>query len=80
MVKRIDYFPSSESMQNSLKPIYEIHEGWQKSTQGAKSWSDLPALAIKYVRRIEELFKSSGITFIDQSQERGHYIGKGSIY
>ena len=55
--KRIDYFPSSESMQNSLKPIYEIHEGWQKSTQGAKSWSDLPALAIKYVRRIEELLK-----------------------
>ena len=38
-----------------IKPIYEIHKGWNEKTQGAKSWSELPAYAIKYVRRIEEL-------------------------
>ena len=53
--KKIDYFPCSESMQAKLKPIYETHKGWLESTQGAKTWSELPALAIKYVRRIEEL-------------------------
>ena len=42
-------------MQAKLKPIYETHKGWLESTQGAKTWSELPALAIKYVRRIEEL-------------------------
>ena len=54
--KKIDYFPCSESMQGMLEPIYETHsKGWLESTQGAKTWSELPALAIKYVRRIEEL-------------------------
>ena len=53
--KKIDYFPASEFEQNKLKPIYENHQGWKESTKGAKSWTELPALAIKYVRRIEEL-------------------------
>lgn len=53
--KKIDYFPCSETSQAILEPIYETHSGWLESTQGAKTWSDLPALAIKYVRRIEEL-------------------------
>jgi len=53
--KIINYFPVSEIQQRNLKPVYEIHKGWQENTQGARSWSDLPALAIKYVRRIEEL-------------------------
>ena len=53
--KKIDYFPLSESDQKKIVPIYEVHKGWLEKTQGAKSWSDLPALAIKYVRRIEEL-------------------------
>ena len=53
--KKIDYFPCSESMQAKLEPIYETHKGWLENTQGAKTWSELPALAIKYVRRIEEL-------------------------
>ena len=38
-----------------LVPIYETHKGWVEKTKGAKSWTELPALAIKYVRRIEEL-------------------------
>ena len=53
--KIINYFPVSEIQQRNLKPVYEVHKGWQENTQGARSWSDLPALAIKYVRRIEEL-------------------------
>ena len=53
--KKIDYFPCSESMQSKLEPIYETHKGWLENTQGAKTWSELPALAIKYVRRVEEL-------------------------
>jgi adenylosuccinate synthase len=56
--KKIDYFPTSEFEQQSLKPIYEKHKGWLENTQGAKSWNDLPSLAIKYVRRIEDLIKT----------------------
>lgn len=53
--KKINYFPSSEYEQENLIPIYETHSGWKQSTKGAKNWSGLPALAIKYVRRLEEL-------------------------
>ena len=56
--KRINYFPNLEFEQINLEPIYEIHKGWMENTQGARSWSELPALAIKYVRRIEELLKT----------------------
>ncbi len=67
--KMIDYFPSSETMQSSLEPIYETHKGWMESTQGAKSWSDLPALAIKYVRRIEELLETQ-VSILSTSPKR----------
>jgi adenylosuccinate synthase len=53
--KKINHFPQSESDQKKIIPIYETHKGWEEKTKGAKSWSNLPALAIKYVRRIEEL-------------------------
>ena len=53
--EKIDYFPNLDFEQNELQPIYEKHRGWMENTQGAKSWSELPALAIKYVRRVEEL-------------------------
>ncbi len=53
--KKINYFPQSESDQKNIVPIYETQKGWKEKTMGAKSWSELPALAIKYVRRIEEL-------------------------
>ena len=52
--KKINYFPHSESDQKKIEPIYEVHEGWVESTQRARSWSELPALAIKFVRRIED--------------------------
>src|SRR6202166_1726576 len=51
----IDYLPAGEGAQARLEPIYETIEGWKESTAGARSWADLPAQAIKYVRRIEEL-------------------------
>lgn len=53
--KRYDYLPASTSLQAKAKPIYEEIDGWSESTAGAKSWAELPAQAIKYVRRIEEL-------------------------
>ena len=66
--KKIDYFPLSESDQRVIKPIYETHKGWMESTQGARSWTDLPALAIKYVRRIEELLQTQ-VSLYQQVQE-----------
>ncbi len=50
-----DYFPSSMRLQAELEPIYEDIPGWAENTQGARSWAELPAAAIKYIRRIEEL-------------------------
>ena len=67
--KRIDYFPISEYEQENLKPIYETFEGWNESTKGAKNWSQLPALAIKYVRRIEELIGAQ-VVILSTSPER----------
>ncbi len=67
--KKIDYFPLSESDQRVIKPIYETHKGWMKSTRGAKSWTDLPALAIKYVRRIEELLETQ-VSLLSTSPRR----------
>ncbi len=67
--KQIDYFPLSELDQKNIKPIYESHKGWMTSTQGAKTWSDLPALAIKYVRRIEELLATQ-VSLLSTSPRR----------
>jgi adenylosuccinate synthase len=50
-----DYLPPHPSDQASVEPVYETIEGWSGSTAGARSWADLPAQAIKYIRRIEEL-------------------------
>jgi adenylosuccinate synthase len=55
--KTLDYFPPSQKIQAGIEPIYEEIEGWQASTFGARSWADLPAQAIKYIRRIEELIE-----------------------
>ena len=53
--REIDYLPAGEQAQGRVEPIYETVEGWQDSTAGARSWAQLPAQAVKYVRRIEEL-------------------------
>ena len=71
--KKINYFPVSEYEQENLKPVYETFEGWNESTKGARSWSELPALAIKYVRRIEELINAR-VVILSTSPERDDTI------
>ena len=56
-----------------MEPIYETLEGWQDSTTGARSWADLPATAIKYVRRIEELI-GAPVALLSTSPERLYTI------
>jgi adenylosuccinate synthase len=53
--KEIDHLPAGEGAQARIKPVYETIEGWKEPTANARSWADLPAQAIKYVRRVEEL-------------------------
>lgn len=51
----MDYLPATAAAQARVKPVYETMDGWSDSTRGARSWNDLPAQAVKYVRRLEEL-------------------------
>lgn len=55
--ERSEYLPTAADQQARCTPIYEEMQGWSESTEGAKSWNDLPANAIKYVKRIEELIE-----------------------
>ena len=65
----LDYFPSHAADQMAVEPIYEVMEGWSQSTAGARRWADLPAAAIKYIRRIEELIHCP-VTLVSTSPER----------
>jgi len=69
----IDYLPSHSADQARVEPIYEEIEGWPGSTRGARSWADLPARAIKYVRRIEELIRCP-VALVSTSPERDDTI------
>jgi adenylosuccinate synthase len=71
--KTIDYFPASPRGQAAVQPIYETYEGWPESTRGARSWVDLPANAIKYIRRIEELIEAP-VAMLSTSPERDDTI------
>jgi len=53
--ERLDYLPATAAAQAAVEPVYETMPGWHASTRGARSWNDLPAEAVKYVRRLEEL-------------------------
>ncbi len=66
-------FPAAPGAQAAAEPIYETIEGWRDSTRGARSWADLPAQAIKYVRRIEELVEAP-VTLVSTSPERDDTI------
>jgi adenylosuccinate synthase len=66
---RIDYLPASMGAQARVKPIYETLEGWSDTTAGARSWADLPAQAIKYVRYIEEQI-GAPVAMLSTSPER----------
>jgi adenylosuccinate synthase len=54
----IDHLPAAQGAQARVEPIYEVLEGWSGSTDGARSWAELPAQCIKYVRRLEELIEA----------------------
>ncbi len=69
----LDYLPASQAAQAKVEPIYETIEGWSGTTQGARSWADLPAAAIKYVRRIEELIEAP-VALLSTSPERADTI------
>lgn len=67
--KTLDYFPAGMGDQAAARPIYETMEGWSETTRGARSWVDLPATAVKYVRRIEELI-GAPVALLSTSPER----------
>ena len=67
--QRLDRLPAGTNQQARVKPIYETFQGWQASTEGKRSWAALPAQAIKYVKRIEELIECP-VTLLSTSPER----------
>ena len=71
--KKLDYLPPHPADQARVEPVYEEIRGWGESTQGARSWADLPARAIKYVRRIEELI-GAPVALLSTSPERDDTI------
>ncbi|MFO1105514.1 MAG: adenylosuccinate synthase [Amaricoccus sp.] len=70
---RIDHLPMAAALQARVLPVYETMEGWAETTAGARSWADLPAQAIKYVRRIEELI-GCPVAMLSTSPERDDTI------
>ncbi len=68
----IDYLPASQGRQARVEPQYITIEGWQGTTVGARSWADLPAQAVKYVRLIEELIGAPVALAVDEPRARGH--------
>ncbi|MBV9330938.1 MAG: adenylosuccinate synthase, partial [Alphaproteobacteria bacterium] len=69
----IDYLPAAPGEQKKISPVYETLEGWSESTRGARRWADLPANAIKYVRRIEELI-GAPVALLSTSPDRDDTI------
>src|SRR5258706_369658 len=67
--KRYDSLPAGTATKAELEPVYETAEGWRESTRGARSWADLPATAIKYIRRLEELI-GAPVAMLSTSPER----------
>jgi adenylosuccinate synthase len=67
--QKIDYLPASMGAQANVEPIYETLEGWTETTAGARSWAELPAQAVKYVRYIEELI-GAPVAMLSTSPER----------
>jgi len=71
--RRLDYLPTAADQQARCVPVYEEVEGWRESTEGARSWADLPGAAVKYVRRIEELI-GCPVAMLSTSPERDDTI------
>ena len=71
--KILDYLPSHAQEQARVEPIYEEMEGWSESTVGARSYADLPANAIKYIQRVQELIECP-VALVSTSPERDDTI------
>lgn len=71
--KEIDYLPANAAEQARVEPIWESFEGWKESTEGARSWGELPAQAVKYVRHVEELIQAP-VALLSTSPERDDTI------
>jgi adenylosuccinate synthase len=71
--ERLDRLPAGQNSQSRIEPIWESFEGWSQSTRGARSWAELPAQAVKYVRHIEELIECP-VTLLSTSPERDDTI------
>ncbi|MBH9536105.1 MULTISPECIES: adenylosuccinate synthase [Novosphingopyxis] len=71
--KILDYLPAHAADQEAVEPIYEEMEGWQATTAGARSWADLPAQAIKYISRVQELIETP-VALVSTSPERDDTI------
>ncbi|MFK5977718.1 MAG: adenylosuccinate synthase [Rhizobiaceae bacterium] len=71
--KLIDYLPASQGRQARVEPVYETLEGWEGTTVGARTWNELPAQAVKYVRHVEELI-GAPVALLSTSPERDDTI------
>ncbi len=65
----LDYYPANAADQAGVEAVYETMPGWHESTAGARSWAELPAAAIKYIRRVEELIQCP-VALVSTSPER----------
>ena len=70
---RLDYFPADSAAQAAVTPVYEEMPGWSETTYGARSWAELPANAVKYIRRLEEL-TGIPVSLLSTSPERDDTI------
>ena len=71
--QRIDHLPANPLDQAKVVPVYETVPGWKETTQGARTWGELPATAVKYVRHIEELIEAP-VTLLSTSPDRDDTI------
>jgi adenylosuccinate synthase len=69
----VDHLPMAAARQARVEPVYETLPGWSGSTFGARRWVDLPAEAIKYVKRVEELIETP-VALLSTSPERDDTI------
>ena len=69
----LHHLPASQAAQAAVEPVYETMQGWRESTRGARSWADLPAAAIKYIKRVEELI-GAPVALLSTSPERDDTI------
>jgi adenylosuccinate synthase len=67
--ERLDHLPAGMSSQARLEPIYDTLDGWSENTAGARTWADLPAKTVKYIRRVEDMI-GAPVALLSTSPER----------